>query len=221
MRKDRQRKEEDRGFSTMKLSQEYVTMIYTKEEPRVEIRSERIARGEYGGKGVIYFLFKVTVLDAEKIKDNLEIRFQFLNDPGTKNRGRESGVTTGTEQLTLNHKEQRGDTKAWNQSTFWELKIQERTHEVEASLKRHGSEAPLIPVPFNMQFLISDCGQTPFYIACDVDWKRNNSLLSDDGRTSKWREVDMTDRDDEELDFKDWKRNHWERIGDPVGFDKE
>lgn len=244
LRGDRKRKQETRNFSDKKLSKEYATMFFSEDEPRIEIRNEEITRGRYGVQRAIYFLFKVTALDAEKIKDNLEVRFLFRNDSGqesikvfkvspksirtsvnpvdrTNDHGWELGMDLGMDKFGGNSKGYRGKTKAWTEPDFWELKGQGTTYEVTASLKRHGDAAPLIPLPFDLQFVISDCGPRPFYIACDVDWTRKGSLVSDDGWSGFWREVDMTARVRETCSFGEWTQEDWESKGELVGFAKE
>lgn len=53
LRRDRKRKEDSRQFSTKRLSKDHVTMIYTEDEPRIEISNTEIKRGMYGQQAAI------------------------------------------------------------------------------------------------------------------------------------------------------------------------
>ncbi|KGO74255.1 hypothetical protein PITC_085020 [Penicillium italicum] len=234
---DRIRTEGSRPVSSKKLNKKYVTMIYTKRKPRIEISNTEIKSGKYNGEPAIYFRFKVDVRDSEKIKDRLAIKFHFKCDSPDVNVLKVSPqsiqtTSTSVEKSTNGGAElgienvvrwvlSWGQTTAWTDQAFWQLKGHQLVYDVEASLKRTHARAPIIPVPFNLQFVISN-PKKKFHIACDVDWApRGLFTLPDDGWSSSWREVDMTNRAWEEIDFEKWTPQRWESKGTSVGFDAE
>jgi hypothetical protein len=249
--RNRKRDKNSRQVSTRKISEDHVTIFYIEDGPEIEICSEEITRGMYGSKKAIYFLFRVTVPNAEKIKKDLQLKFDFCADWWDEDHSweeadkrkekvpvlRVSPQSIRTSVNPVDRAESYGlegvvdanggrfgalwnDAKAWTELGFWELKGEQKSYDITASLKKHGHKAPLMPVPFNLQFVIQDDDQTRFFIACDVDWTRKGIRISDDGWTGHWREVDMTGRDTEEKNIRSWADEKWEAKGNPIGFEK-